>query len=142
MTENGYRPIVCRGIRGATTIDENTPASVLEATRDLLARIAEANDLHPEDVASVIFTTTTDVNAEYPAVAARQMGWQDVALMCAHEMAVPHGLKMCIRVLIHWNTSRRADEIQHVYLRDAVSLRPDRKFQFKNSAGGQEERGS
>jgi chorismate mutase len=75
-------------------------------------------------------------------VAARQMGWQDVALMCAHEMAVPHGLKMCIRVLIHWNTARRADEINHVYIRGAVSLRPDRTVQFKNSAGGQEERGS
>ncbi len=138
MTDNGYRPIVCRGIRGATTIDENTPGAILEATRDLLARIVEANDLHPQDVASVMFTTTTDVNAEYPAVAARQMGWQDVALMCSHEMAVPHGLKLCIRVLIHWNTTRQADEIQHVYLRGAVSLRPDRSVPFKTVRAAEE----
>ncbi len=142
MSENGYRPVVCRGIRGATTVGENTSEAILEGTRDLLARIVEANDLRPEDIASVIFTTTTDLNVEYPALAARQMGWNDVALMCAHEMAVPHGLKLCIRVLIHWNTTRRADEIHHVYIRGAVSLRPDRNAKFKNIAGEQEERGS
>jgi chorismate mutase len=141
VSENGYRPIICRGIRGATTVDENTAEAILEGTRDLLSRLVEANDVKPEDVASAIFTTTPDLNAEYPALAARKMGWHDVALMCAHEMAVPHGLKMCVRVLIHWNTTRRADEIQHVYIRGAVNLRPD-KVQFKKSAGEQEERGS
>lgn len=73
------------------------------------------------------FTTTTDLTAEYPALAARQMGWHDAALMCSHEMAVPHGLKACIRVLIHWNTTHTLTEIQHVYIRGAVNLRPDRQ---------------
>ena len=79
-----------------------------------------------------LFTTTPDLTAEYPAVAARQLGWYDVALMCGNEMAVPKSLKMCIRVLIHWNTTRRNDEIHHVYIRGAVNLRPDRsKASFK-----------
>jgi chorismate mutase len=130
VNDNGHRPVVCRGIRGATTVDENTAEAILEAARDLLARIVEANDLRQEDIASAIFTTTPDLNAEYPALAARQMGWHDVALMCGHEMNVPHGLKMCLRVLIHWNTSRQADEVQHVYIRGAVNLRPDRSIQF------------
>jgi chorismate mutase len=147
VSENGHRPgvdpTVCRGIRGATTVDENTPEAILEGTHEMLTKIIAANDLKPEDVASALFTTTTDLNTEYPAVAARQLGWQEVALMCAHEMAVPHGLKMCIRVLIHWNTTRRSDEIQHVYIRGAVNLRPDRNIQFKTrAAGGQEERES
>jgi chorismate mutase len=143
VSENGHRPIMCRGIRGATTVDENTPEAILEATREMLTKMIAANDLRPEDVASAIFTTSPDLNAEYPALAARQLGWHDVALMCAHEMGVPHGLKMCIRVLIHWNTNRRAEEIQHVYIRGAVNLRPDRNIQFKTSAAGeQEERGS
>jgi chorismate mutase len=144
VIDNGHRPVVCRGIRGATTADENTAEAILEATRDLLSRIIAANDLKPEDIASVIFTTTMDLNAEYPALAARRMGWHDVALMCSHEMTVPHGLNMCIRVLIHWNTVRSADEIQHIYLRGAVNLRPDRSITFKtiNAAEEQEERGS
>jgi len=117
---------VVRGIRGATTAEENTPEAILAATRELLTAIIAANDLRPDDVASAIFTTTPDLNAEYPAQAARALGWRDVALLCAHEMAAPHGLKKCIRILIHWNTLARADEVRHVYLRDAVSLRPDR----------------
>ena len=126
------RPIVCRGIRGATTVGENTREAVLEATREMLTRIVEANGVAPDDIASVIFTTTTDVNAEYPALAARQLGWHDVALMCGHEMAVPGALKMCIRVLVHWNTTLTNSEIQHVYIRGAVNLRPDRSIQLKD----------
>jgi chorismate mutase len=143
VNEDGHRPVVCRGIRGATTVDENTAEAILEAARDLLIQIVEANDLRQEDIASVIFTTTPDLNAEYPALAARQMGWHDVALMCGNEMNVPHGLKMCLRVLIHWNTTRQASEIQHVYIRGAVNLRPDRSIQFKaqpTTAGAQQER--
>jgi chorismate mutase len=124
-------------------VDENTAEAILEAARDLLIRIVEANDLRQEDIASVIFTTTPDLNAEYPALAARQMGWHDVALMCGNEMNVPHGLKMCLRILIHWNTTRQASEIQHVYIRGAVNLRPDRSIQFKaqpTTAGAQQER--
>jgi chorismate mutase len=131
VSENGHRPTVCRGIRGATTASENTSEAILEATRDLLVRLIEANDIHQEDVASAIFSTTVDLNAEYPALAARQLGWHDVALMCGHEMVVPGALKQCIRVLIHWNTTRRNDEIQHVYIRGAVNLRPDRSFSSK-----------
>jgi chorismate mutase len=112
-------------------VDENTAPASLGAARELLTRIVEANDLRQEDIASVIFTVTPDLDAEYPALAARQMDWHDVALMCGHEMDVPHGLKMCLRILIHWNTTRRASEIQHVYIRGAVNLRPDRSIQFK-----------
>ena len=123
-----------RGIRGATTAEDNTPESILAATRELLVAIITANDLRPDDVASAIFTTTLDLNAEYPARAARTLGWEDVALLCAHEMDVPHGLKKCIRILIHWNTTARVDEVRHVYLRGAVGLRPDREI--PDSTGG------
>lgn len=134
--------VVCRGVRGATTIDDDTPAEILTATEELLQLIIEANQIQPDDVASVIFTTTPDIVSEYPALAARKMGWVDTALMCGHEMAVPHGLKKCIRVLIHWNTTRTAQEIQHIYLKGAVNLRPDlaalRKFPGKADQNGQE----
>jgi chorismate mutase len=138
---NGNRLIVCRGIRGATTVDDNTAEEILEGTRDLLTRMIAANDIKQEDVASVLFTTSTDLTAEYPALAARHMGWHDAALMCGHEMAVPHGLKRCIRVLILWNTSRTIEEIQHIYIRGAVNLRPDRNSQFNPIPTTQEERG-
>jgi chorismate mutase len=118
--------IYCRGIRGATTAEANTRDAILEATRDMLIRLIEANDLHVDDIASVIFSTTADLNAEFPAVAARALGWLDTALFCTHEMAVPGSLPRCIRVLIHWNTNRRADEINHIYVREAATLRPER----------------
>jgi chorismate mutase len=117
--------VVCRGVRGATTIEADTPEAILAATGELLAQIVAANRIDSADVCSVIFTTTPDVVSEYPALAARKMGWVDVALLCGHEMAVPHGLKKCIRVLIHWNTTKTAAEIHHVFTRGAVSLRPD-----------------
>jgi chorismate mutase len=116
----------CRGIRGATTADANTREAILEATRELLERVIVANNLYVEDIASAIFSTTPDLNAEFPAVAARELGWLDTALLCTHEMAVPGSLQRCIRVLVHWNTTRRADEIVHIYLRDARNLRPER----------------
>lgn len=118
--------IACRGVRGATTVEEDTPDTILSATRELLVQMVEANGICPEDVASIMFTTTPDLTSEYPALAARQLGWYDVALLCAHEMNVPHSLKHCIRVLLHWNTDKLASEIQHVYLKGAMSLRPDR----------------
>ena len=123
-----------RGIRGATTAEENTPEAILAATRELLTAIIAANDLRPDDVASAIFTTTPDLNAEYPAQAARALGWRDVALLCAREIDVPHGLEKCIRVLIHWNTTARAEEVRHVYRKGAVVLRPDRAM--PDSTGG------
>jgi chorismate mutase len=116
----------CRGVRGAITVEANTAEAILEAAHELLTALVEANDIDPDDIGSLFFTTTIDLNAEYPALAARQLGWLDVAIMCGHEMDVPHGLKKCLRVLIMWNTARSAREIQHVYLRDAVTLRPDR----------------
>jgi len=118
--------IYCRGIRGATTAAANTREAILEATRDMLARLIEANGLRPDDIASAMFSTTPDLNAEFPAVAARELGWLDTALFCTHEMAVPGSLPRCIRVLIHWNTTRRADEIVHIYIREASTLRPER----------------
>jgi chorismate mutase len=118
--------IACRGVRGATTVERNTREAILSATRELLTHMVEANGIHPDDVASAIFTTTPDLTSEYPAPAARQLGWQDVALLCTHEMAVPHGLKHCVRILLHWNTEKLASEIQHIYIKGAVSLRPDR----------------
>ncbi|MAT96429.1 MAG: chorismate mutase [Anaerolineaceae bacterium] len=121
------QPTACRGVRGAVTVKENSEEAILAATRELLQVIIKRNEMHPDDIASVYFTTTTDLNATYPALAARQIGWSDVALLCGHEMDVPGGLEMCIRVLIHWNTARSAKEIVHVYLREAQSLRPDRQ---------------
>jgi chorismate mutase len=116
----------CRGIRGATTVEEDTAEAILTGTRELLTLIVKANDLKMEDVASAIFTTTPDLTAAFPAQAAREMGWQDVALLDAQEIPVPGSLKRCIRVLIHWNTEKRAAEIRHIYLRGAQILRSDR----------------
>ena len=134
MNNHLDRPIMCRGIRGATTVEENTAQSILAGTRELLMALIEANALKQEDIASAYFTTTEDLNAEYPALAARQLGWHDVALLCGHEMNVPHGLKMCVRVMIHWNTTRQIDEVQHIYLKGAVNLRPDRKIETNNQS--------
>lgn len=116
----------CRGVRGATTVPENNRDEILKATRELLALMIRRNGIHADDVASAIFTTTTDVDAEFPALAARQLGWLHVALLCTHELDVPGSLRHCIRILLHWNTEKAAEEIVHVYIRDAVALRPDR----------------
>jgi chorismate mutase len=116
----------CRGIRGATTAENNSPEEILKATRQLLALMIRQNDIQAEDVASAIFSTTTDLDAEFPALAARQLGWFDVALMCVHELDVPGSLRRCIRILLHWNTDKPADEIVHVYVKEARKLRPDR----------------
>ena len=118
--------IWCRGIRGATTATENTREAILEATRELLQLLIAANGIKPEDIASAIFTTTPDLNAEFPAVAARELGWIDTALLCGHEMNVPGSLQRCIRVLVHWNTTRHASDVVHVYIRGARGLRPER----------------
>lgn len=116
----------CRGVRGATTVDANTPEEILKATRQLLALMIRQNGIRQEDVASALFTTTSDLNAEFPALAARQLGWFDTALMCHHELDVPGSLERCVRVLLHWNTDKPSADIVHVYIRDAASLRPDR----------------
>lgn len=115
-----------RGIRGATVAAANTPEAIRSATRELLLALVEANGLAPDDMASVIFTLTPDLTAEAPARAARELGWQETALMCMSEMNATGALERCIRVLVHWNTEVRPDQIRHVYLHAAGQLRPDR----------------
>ncbi|MBT3363874.1 MAG: chorismate mutase [Chloroflexi bacterium] len=119
----------CRGIRGATTVEQNTEDQIIAATTQLLEQMIDANDIDAEYVASVIFTTTTDLNAQFPAAAARQMGWTDAALMCSHEMEVPGSLKKCIRILLHLNTDKSAREINHVYIKGAKDLKSNHSFQ-------------
>ena len=112
-----------RGLRGATTADANTKEAMLSATSEMLAELVSLNDLDLDDVAAAFFTTTRDLNAEFPAVAARQFGWTQVALMCGHEMEVPDAQPMCIRVLVLVNTDKTPNQLENVYLRGAVNLR-------------------
>jgi len=114
-----------RGIRGATTAEENTRSSLLAATRELLEALVSSNQLDPSDIAAAILTTSPDLNADFPAVAARQMGWKDVPVLCGHEMAVPNSLQRCVRVLLLVNTDRGPQEIEHVYLKAACNLRSE-----------------
>lgn len=117
--------MMCRGVRGATTLQANTKEAILAETRKLLALMIRLNDLRPEDVAFALFTVTKDLDAEFPALAARQLGWLDVPLMCGYEVSVPGSLPFCIRILVNWNTNKSQKEIRHVYINDAVKLRPD-----------------
>ena len=113
-----------RGLRGATTADSNTRDAILEATRELLRELVEANDVSADDIAAVTFSTTRDLDAEFPAVAARvDLGWTDVAMMCGHEMDVPGGQERCIRVMILVNTDKQPHELKRIYLREAANLR-------------------
>ncbi|HLJ79878.1 MAG TPA: chorismate mutase [Ktedonobacterales bacterium] len=119
--------MACRGIRGATTAAANTRDDILSATRELLERLVRRNEVQPDDIASIFFTVSDDLDAEYPALAARQLGWVESALLCAREIPVPEKrVERCIRVLLLANTERTAKEIRHVYLREAVALRPTR----------------
>ncbi len=117
--------VMVRGIRGATTVSEDTAAAILEATEELVREIVASNTFEAEDVASALFTVTPDLRAEFPAAAARRMGWTMVPLLNFTEIGVPGRLQRCIRVLIHVNTERSQRDMVHVYLREAVSLRPD-----------------
>ena len=117
--------MLCRGVRGATTADENSKDAILAATRQLLALMIRINGIEPEHVASAIFSLTRDLDAEFPALAARQLGWLDVPLLCTYEVDVPGSLRRCVRVLIHWNTDKPQNEIRHIYVKDAERLRPD-----------------
>jgi len=115
-----------RGIRGATTVTSDDADLILLATRELLEAILYENGgIQLDEIASAFFTTTEDIASAYPALAARQMGWDQVPMMCAREIPVPGSLPKCIRVLIHWNTDREQAAIRHVYLREAIALRPD-----------------
>ena len=117
--------MVCRGIRGATTATSNTSEDILEATLEMMRALTVLNDLTTDDVASAIFTTTPDLNATFPALAAREIGWTEVPLLCSHEMDVPASLQKAVRVLLHVNTTQSAAEIRHVYLKGATQLRPE-----------------
>jgi chorismate mutase len=115
-----------RGIRGAITVDIDQAEAILQATRQLLEAIRKANPgLEPDDLASAFFTLTDDLSTAYPAQAARDLGWIQVPMLCSREIPVPGSLPRTVRVLLHWNTALAPEEIHHVYLGDAVQLRPD-----------------
>ncbi|HEY5587287.1 MAG TPA: chorismate mutase [Ruminiclostridium sp.] len=114
-----------RAIRGAITVSENTKESILEGTRELLIEIINKNNLDKSNIISAIFTVTSDLNATFPAIAARELGWTDISLMCTNEIDVPGSLRSCVRVLIHFNTDKSNFDINHVYLKGATILRPD-----------------
>ncbi len=116
-----------RGIRGAITISQDNQQEILTATAELLHKMQQENDFQPEDVASILFTVTQDVTAAFPARAARDMGWDLVPLLCFQEIEIQEALPYCIRILIHINTNKGQGEIKHIYLREAVKLRPDLK---------------
>jgi chorismate mutase len=115
----------CRGIRGAITVPENTEAAIIAATKELLQRMIKVNDVEISDMACILFTTTSDLNAAFPAAAARALGWTRVPLLCGHEMNVPGSLPRCLRVLVLFNTDKRNEEIVHVYLGGAETLRDE-----------------
>jgi chorismate mutase len=125
MTGHGEGRLVCRGIRGATTAAANTAEDILEATEELVKVLIHLNDLNADDIASAIFTTTPDLTAWFPALAARNFGWTEVPMICTHEMAVPGSLQKAVRVLVHVNTTRSASKIRHIYLKGAKQLRPE-----------------
>jgi chorismate mutase len=125
LAEMALPVMTCRGLRGATTAAANTAEDILEATDELMRMLIVLNDLRAEDIASVIFTTTPDLTATFPALAARNIGWTEVPLLCTHEMNVPGALRQVVRVLIHVNTAKPAAEMRHVYLKGAAQLRPE-----------------
>ncbi|MFJ5715733.1 chorismate mutase [Neobacillus sp. NPDC093127] len=115
-----------RGVRGATTVNSNTEEAIIPATKELLAKLIEVNQIKPDSVASVFISTTEDIDAAFPAKALRTFtGWTYVPVMCMREMQVPHSLNMCVRIMIHVNTDLSQEEIIHVYLKEAKVLRPD-----------------
>ena len=117
--------MICRAIRGATTANSNTAEDIHEATTEMLRTLLVLNGMEPDDLVSLFFTTTSDLNATFPAVAARELGLEQIPLMCAHEMNVPGALDMVVRVLVHVNTAKTPSEIRHVYLKRATELRPE-----------------
>ncbi len=118
-----------RGIRGATTASDNTREAILEATRELMEALIQTNELSQDDIASIYFTITPDLDAAFPATAVRLIGGIDIAALDAQAPRIVNDLPRCIRVLIHWNTDCAQSEIRHIYLRDARVLRPDRASQ-------------
>lgn len=112
-----------RGIRGATTVADNRKEAIIAATKELLSAIAKRNKLKIEEIASITFTATEDLDADFPAAAARELGWNETPLLCSREINVPGSLPKCIRILLHVNTNKDQSQMQHVYLKEAVNLR-------------------
>jgi len=121
--------LAVRGIRGATTVESDSAEEVIAATREMMIQLIETNDIHPEDIAGAWFTTTRDVNSEFPAIAVRQLGWTEVPLLCGHEMEVdpdnPRSIARCIRVLVMINTEKAASAMHFAYLRGAAAIKQD-----------------
>ena len=116
----------CRGIRGAITVSANNKRSILAAAKELLTEMTKANKIEIKDIAAIFFTTTPDLNAEFPAAATRELGWPStLALLCGHEISVPNGLPHCLRVLMLVNTKKGPEEIIHVYLGEAKKLKDE-----------------
>ena len=115
----------CVGIRGATTVDQDSLEEVLDATQDLLARLQELNGFSPDDLASIVFTTSADIRSTFPARAARRLGWTQVPMLCAQEIDAPEALARCVRVLIHWNADTTPAEVRHAYKKLIKVLHPD-----------------
>jgi chorismate mutase len=114
----------CRGIRGAIAVSANSRKSILAATKKLLSKMVRVNELETKDIVAILFTTTPDLDAEFPAAATRELGWpSNLALLCGHEMNVPGALPRCLRVLMLVNTERGPDEITHVYIGEAKKLK-------------------
>ena len=114
-----------RAVRGATQVEADDRDQILEATTELVSEVMARNGLSTDDVISVVFTTTPDLTAEFPALAARKLGFHDVPLLCASEIAVPGALPRVIRLMAHIDTDRPRSDVQHVYLRGATALRLD-----------------
>lgn len=114
-----------RAVRGATTVEHNNAEEIVGETETLLKKIIDENALDIEDIISVIFSVTSDLNAEFPAVAARRLGWSDIALLCTYEIDVPGSIEKCIRVMLHCNTGKKNSDMKYVYLKGARKLRPD-----------------
>jgi chorismate mutase len=115
-----------RGVRGATTVDANDAAAIIERTGELLRVLVDSNGIRPEDLASASFTVTDDLDAEFPALSVRSLsGWEEVPLLCGREIPVPGSLGRCVRVLLSWNTAVPQREIRHAFLRGARQLRPN-----------------
>jgi len=118
-------PLMVRGLRGATTVDTDSPDQVTERSQELIVALMERNQLAEDDIVSMLFTATADVTSIFPATAIREIGFGAVPLLCAAEIAVPGAMPRCIRVLLHIHTTKSKDEIHHVYLHGAQGLRDD-----------------
>ncbi|NJD03055.1 MAG: chorismate mutase [Ruminiclostridium sp.] len=114
-----------RAVRGATTINCNTAVEIISETSTLLKEIIKENSIDMDEIISVFFTVTRDINAEFPAVAARKLGWTNIALLCTNEIDVPGSMEKCIRVMLHFNSDKKNSELKHIYRNEARKLRPD-----------------